>query len=474
MVELDKNTDNTNEDAISTPLRRGLKTIEVDEELMFDIEELIHEKVAPALLNILTDLHPADIAEIINHLKEVDDREYIFNLLDVTTAGEVLLELDLGIRQGLLQTLSQERISLLVGQLESDDAADIIAELSDKMADTVLRGMPAEDSAEVQELLRYPEDTAGGIMATEVVTVNVHDTVHQAMDKVREAAKEIDDINVLYAVDDASILCGTLTLKDLITNSPRQRIQKSMSADIISVNVMTDQEEVANIMQKYDLISIPVVNDKNQLVGRITIDDVVDVIKEEATEDIEKMAGITGTETSSSSVLRIMRLRLPWLLMAFVGELLSAVVLSEFQASLEKIIVAAFFIPIVMAMGGNAGIQSSAIVVRGLATGEIWYGQIKQRLIKEFGIAISNGLILSSLLTLVSSVWFGDFWFGFAIGVALLIVVINATVVGAMMPFILNKIKIDPAVSTGPFITTTNDALGLLIYFMSLTVIYLR
>ncbi|MDI6779681.1 MAG: magnesium transporter [Bacteroidota bacterium] len=474
MVESDKNIDNTNEDAVSTSLRRGLKTIEVDEELMSDIEELIHEKVAPALLNILTDLHPADIAEIINHLKEVDDREFIFNLLDVTTAGEVLLELDTGIRQELLQTLSQERISLLVGQLESDDAADIIAELSDKMADTVLRGMPAEDSAEVQELLRYPEDTAGGIMATEVVTVNVHDTVHQAMDKVREAAKEIDDINVLYAVDDASILCGTLTLKDLITNSPRQRIQKAMSADIISVNVMTDQEEVANIMQKYDLISIPVVNDQNQLVGRITIDDVVDVIKEEATEDIEKMAGITGTETSSSSVLRIMRLRLPWLLMAFVGEMLSAVVLSEFHASLEKIIVAAFFIPIVMAMGGNAGIQSSAIVVRGLATGEIWYGQIKQRLIKEFGIAISNGLILSSLLTLVSSVWFGDFWFGFAIGVALLIVVINATVVGAMMPFILNKIKIDPAVSTGPFITTTNDALGLLIYFMSLTVIYLR
>ncbi len=474
MVEIKSNIENTNEDAASTSIRRGLKTIEVDEELISDIEELIHEKVAPALLNILTDLHPADIAEIINHLKEVEDKEYIFNLLDVTTAGEVLLELDIGIRRDLLKTLSQERISLLVGQLESDDATDIIAELSDRMADTVLRGMPVEDSAEVQELLRYPEDTAGGIMATELVTVNIHDTIHQAMDKVREVAKDIEDINVMYAVDDENTLCGILALKDLITNSPRQRIQKSMSADIISVNVMTDQEEVANIMQKYDLISIPVVNDKNQLVGRITIDDVVDVIKEEATEDIEKMAGITGTETSSSSVLQVMRLRLPWLLMAFVGELLSAVVLSEFQSSLEKILVAAFFIPIVMAMGGNAGIQSSAIVVRGLATGEIWIGQIRHRLLKEFSVAISNGLILSSLLVLVSSVWFGDFWFGFAIGVALLIVVINATVVGAMMPFVLNRIKIDPAVSTGPFITTTNDALGLLIYFMSLTIIYLR
>ncbi|MDP2208997.1 MAG: magnesium transporter [Bacteroidota bacterium] len=462
------------EDAIIIPRSRGKKTIEVDEELMSDIAELVHDQAAPALLNILTDLHPADIADIIDHLQETEDREYVFNLLDVTAASEVLLELESSIREGLLELLPQERISALVGQLDSDDAADIVAELSDFVAGRVLEEMPAEESAEVKELLRYPEDSAGGIMATEVVTVNQNDTVHQAIKKIRAIAKEIEDINIIYAVDDSETLCGKLTLKDLITNSPRQRINKVMAADVISVNVMTDQEEVANLMQKYDLISIPVVGDKLELLGLITIDDVVDVIQEEAAEDIGKMAGVTGTEVASATVFQVMRLRLPWLLLGFVGEMLSAVVLSEFQTSLEKIVMAAFFIPIIMAMGGNAGIQSSAIVVRGLATGEIWFGQIKQRLIKELGVSLSNGFILSSLLTLVSTLWFGDFWFGFAIGIALLIVVVNATVVGAVMPFILDKIKIDPAVSTGPFITTTNDALGLLIYFTSLSLIYLK
>lgn len=456
------------------PRSRGKKTIEVDEELMSDIAELVHDKAAPALLNILTDLHPADIADIIDHLQETEDREYVFNLLDVIPASEVLLELESSIREGLLELLPQERISALVGQLDSDDAADIVAELSDFVAGRVLEEMPAEESAEVKELLRYPEDTAGGIMATEVVTVNQNDTVHQAIKKIRAIAKEIEDINIIYAVDDSETLCGKLTLKDLITNSPRQRINKVMAADVISVNVMTDQEEVANLMQKYDLISIPVVGDKLELLGLITIDDVVDVIQEEATEDIEKMAGVTGTEASSASVFQVIRLRLPWLMMAFIGQLVSAVVLSKFQASLEKIIAAAFFIPIIMAMGGNAGIQSSAIVVRGLATGEIWFDQIRQRLLKEFRVSMLNGLILSSSLILISSVWIGDFWFGFSLGLALLIVVVNATVVGGMMPFFLDKIKIDPALATGPFITTTNDALGLLIYFTLLSLIYLK
>ncbi len=460
------------EDGVVEKKQPHIKTIEIDDELMADIEDLVSERASTILVNILTDLHPADIADIIDHLKDDDEREYVFNLLDLDTASEVILDLDSEIRHQLLEIIPQERISELVGLLDSDDAADVVAELSDWVANKVLSEMPAEESADVKELLKYPEDTAGGLMATEVVTVNRNDTIHQAIKKIRLLAKEFEDINVIYVTDDNGILCGSITLKDLITNSPRLRIYKIIEGEIFHVNVLTDQQEVANLMQKYDLISLPVVSDTMELVGRITIDDVIDVIQEEASEDIEKMAGITGTEASSASIFKVVRLRLPWLLLAFIGELLSAVVLSEFQASIEKIIMAAFFIPIIMAMGGSAGVQSSAIVVRGLATGEIWFGQMKQRIFKEFGISVLHGLLLGLLLTLVTYLWFEDFWFGFSIGIALLIVVINATVVGGIMPFILDKIKIDPAVSTGPFITTTNDALGLLIYFTSLAVLY--
>ncbi len=233
-----------------------------------------------------------------------------------------------------------------------------------------------------------------------------------------------------------------------------------------------DQEEVANVIVKYDLVSVPVINDRGQVIGRITVDDVVDVIKEEATEDIERMAGLAGTEESSSSVFATSRIRLPWLFVGFFGEMLSALVLRGFQASLDQIIASAFFIPIIMAMGGNAGIQSSAIVVRGLATGEVRAMKIGRRLGKEAGTAVLNGIILSSCLFALCYYWLGDLRFGLVAGLALLVVIANATVVGALIPFLLVRFKVDPAIATGPFITTTNDSLGLLIYFWFITLMY--
>ena len=449
---------------------RGLRTLELDEELLTDIRELIHDDARVSLSNILADLHPADIADLIENVDEEGGR-YLFRLLSPGVASEVVPELTETTRQLLLGTISPEGITRIVRELESDDAADLVAELPKDVADKVLETIEAEEAATVETLLRYPDDTAGGIMATEVLTVFSTDTVKRAIRKAREFAKQGVQLDVLYVVGQDRGLLGVLPVSDLILQGPGRRMAKVMRP-AISVRANVDQEEVANVMEKYDLVSVPVVNERNQVIGRISVDDIVDVIKEEAKEDMERMAGLVGTEEASSTILSTSRIRLPWLFLAFLGEMLSAAVLKEFQASLEQIIAAAFFIPIIMAMGGNAGIQSSAIVVRGLATGEVRFGQIGRRLLKECGIALTNGVILSILLFAVSYFWLSDFLFGVTVALALLVVVLNATVVGATIPFLLARFSIDPAIATGPFITTTNDALGLLIYFGFMTLLY--
>jgi len=450
---------------------RGVRTIELDEEILTDIRELIHEDARISLLNILADLHAADIADLIENL-DGDARRYVFGLLSPRVASEVLTELNETLRAALLPTISIDGIIKIVGELESDDAADLIAELPEEIAATVFRTIAAEDAAKVRQLMRYPEDTAGGIMATEVLSVLKTDTVKTAIRKVRQFAKQGIKPDTLYVVDQGGVLIGFLPVSELILQGPGRKMGNVMNPHVISVRADLDQEEVANLIQKYDLVSVPVVDDRNRVIGRITIDDIVDVIKEEATEDIERMAGLVGSEETSTPIFRTSGIRLPWLLLGFLGEMLSAAVLKSFQASLEEIIAAAFFIPIIMAMGGNAGIQSSAIVVRGLATGDVRFGQTGKRLGKEFRIALLNGAILSTLIFLVSYVWFHDIRFGLTVGFALLVVVLNATVVGATVPLLLDKYKIDPAIATGPFITTTNDALGLLIYFGFVTLLY--
>jgi magnesium transporter len=450
--------------------QRGVRTLELDEELLADIRELITEDARLSLLNILADLHPADIADLIGNVDE-GGRLYLFDLLSPSMSSDILRELQEETRQDLLRTLPTERITRLVSELESDDAADLVGELPREVGDRVLETIAADQAEKIRALLRYREDTAGGIMGTEVLTVLAADTVKTAIRKAREFARKGLQLDVLYVVDQHRVLRGFLPVSDLILEGPGRRMAKVMRP-AISVKADLDQEEVANIIEKYDLLSVPVVNEKDQVIGRITVDDVVDVLKEEATEDIERMAGLVGTEVTTSSIVATSRIRLPWLLVGFLGELLSAMVLMSFQASLDRVIASAFFIPIIMAMGGNAGIQSSAIVVRGLATGEVRGGHLGRRVAKECGIACVNGLILSLILFVVSYYWLADFLFGVTAGLALLVVVANATVVGAVIPFILDRFKVDPAIATGPFITTTNDALGLLIYFGFITFLY--
>lgn len=447
--------------------------VQADEELLEDISKLIEYEDKNSLLTIIADLHPADLAEITNHLN-LADAKYLFALLPTDIASEVIVELDDILREEILSETEVEKITKIVDELEVDDAADIVQDLPDHVATEVLENIDEEDSEDVKQILRYPEDSAGGLMNTDFLAVNHNATVQDAINEIRANSELIEQIYLLYIIDDVEKLIGTVQLKNLIIADPSSRIKTILDEDLIAVNVLEDQEEVAQIMEKYDLVSIAVLDDQKRLVGRITIDDIVDVIHEEAQEDIERLAGVS-TEEASFSSFKISRGRIPWLLFAFIGEMISAVVLLKYQASIEQIVTAAFFIPIVMAMGGSSGSQAAIIVVRGLAIGSIWTSDLKTRLIKEFGVALLNGLVFSVLIFLVTYyAWSENPRFSLTLSLSLLVVMINATLIGALIPLLLEKLNIDPALATGPFVTTLNDIIGLLIYFGFLTVIYLN
>ena len=439
-------------------------------EIVGNIDFLIEEKDEAIIRNIIVGLHPADLAEILHYLKE-EQRNYIFSLLDAEIASDVIAEMDDVSRDKILDDLDEERISEIVDEMDSDDATDLVSDLPADVAQKVLDSIDKEDSEEVIELMTHEEDTAGGIMAKEFVAVNEKTKVEEARIEIRRKADEVDDIFYIYVLDDKNRLVGIVSLKALIVADSKTKMSEIMNQDVITVSTSMDQEEVANIAKKYDLVSIPVVDNDKALVGRITFDDVADVMEEEASEDMQRMAGITDEEEfRETSILRISQVRLPWLLVGFAGQLVSAFILSSFEASLSQIIAAAFFIPIIMAMGGNAGIQSSTIMVRGMATGEIELFEIRKRLIREVFVSLLNGMICGILLFLVVAFFLKQPNFGLLLGCTLLFVIMMAAFIGASIPVLLKNLNIDPAIATGPFITTSNDVIGLLIYFGLITI----
>ncbi len=450
-------------DAVGARRGRGLKTLEVDEELMQDIRGLIGERAMPVLWNILVDLHSADIADIINHL-EGDERHFVFNLLDVAVSSEVLLELDPAVRQALLEVLPQEKITALVGQLDSDDAADIVAELSSTIADRVLRAIPAKESTDVKELLRYPEDTAGGIMATEFAAVHKNDTVKKAIRKVREKAKEDLVIHNVFVTDDDGVLVGVIPLQSLVLQAPNRRIHKIMEADIKSVTTNVDQEEVAQMFKKYDLLSLPVVDGRGRLVGRITIDDIVDVIEEEHTEDVARIIGSDVEEMERRSPSQIALLRLPWVLMTLGIEFLAGVVIHFFDQTLGQVILLASFMPIISAISGNTGLQSAAIVIRALSTGhmsvEQWWRPVSRQLQTTTIIGGVCGLVIGA----IGALWHGRWEFGMIVGSSMFVSVNLSGMVGTVVPMISKRLGFDPAITAGPFETAFQDVMGITIF----------
>jgi len=440
------------------------------EEILPDIEQLIEDKNHAALLNILIDLHPADIEEILNHLKK-DQRKYLFDILPTELASEVLSELDTPLVDQVLENKSDDEISTLVDQMDSDDAADVISELDEDMAARVLDKMADEEAEDVKQLLHHEEDTAGGIMAVEFLAMPQSATVNETIEKIREKRDEIEELYNVWVVDENDKLIGSVTLTDLVLATGDTKLEDIMDDDLRYVLVNMDQEAVANYFRKYDLVSAPVVDENMRLVGRITIDDIVDVMEEEGSEDLAYMAGAPDEEIMEESTFVLSKARIPWLLVAFFGEIVSAFILNGFEATLQQKVISAFFIPIVMAMGGSTGQQSSVIVVRGLATGDIHLGDTKRRLFKEFRISLFTSLFFSALLFGVVYFWDGPV-FAAILAVSMFLVINNAAIVGALIPLTFKRFKIDPALAAAPFISTTNDIIGLLIY-LSITTLSL-
>ena len=437
----------------------------ISKQLIIQIEELIHSKNDPQLEILLNDMHHADIAEIFDAL-DFDEATYIFKVLDSEKTAEILLELDDDLRENILSRLSPKEIAEELDELETNDAADIIAELSQsKKTEVISELQDVEHAKDIVDLLRYSEDTAGGIMHKELVKVNENWNVLTCVKEMRIQAENISKIHSVYVVDDEDRLKGRLSLKDLLTTSTKTPIREVYITKLNFVNVDTEDVEVARIMQKYDLEAIPVVDELGRLVGRITIDDIIDVIKEEADEDYQLAAGISQDVEADDSILELTKARLPWLVLALLGGFISVKVLGLFEGAILGHANLFFFTPLIAAMAGNVGVQSSAIIVQGLANDAL-SGSLFNRLIKEVSLSLLNGVILASILFLGSHFLLSvEIEIGIIVAIALISVIIIASLIGTFVPILLDKLGIDPALATGPFITTSNDICGILIYF---------
>lgn len=434
-------------------------------EFIEQVEQLIAHNDDDGLKTLLQDLHFADVAEILHEL-DTDEATYIVKLLDSEVTSEILIELDDDFRERILDNLTPSEIADELDEMDTDDAADIIAELDHDIQQEVIGHIEDEDhAADIVDLLRYDEDTAGGLMAKELVRVKETWTVAGCVREMRRQAENVTRVHSIYVTDKHGKLKGRLSLKDLLTAPERAHISDIYIPKVDYVTVHTEAEDVARIMQKYDLEAIPVVDDNGILVGRITIDDIVDFIKEEAEKDYQMAAGISQDVEADDSIWDLTRARLPWLILALIGGFVSVSVLGTFSGAMAHHPALFFFVPLIAAMAGNVGVQSSAIVLQGLANDSL-KGSLWKRLIKEVLLSLFNGLILAILLVGGGMLLLGlDFLFGLTVAISLISVIVTAALIGTFIPIMLDKRGIDPAMATGPFITTSNDIFGILIYF---------
>ncbi len=437
-----------------------LKDITID-----DIRNAIEEQQNEYLLEVLNELYPADIAELLDEVS-LDEGKFIFSLLDKEEAAAVLMELEDDVRERFLTSLSTTEIAQdLIDNLDSDDAADLINELPDELREDVLSKITDRQQAQdIADLLVYPDDTAGGLMAKELVRVNISWHVVTCIREMRAQASEVEHVYAVYVVDDNNVLLGLLSLSKLLIASPRDKIASLYSPDVISVKARQEAEEVAQIMNKYDLVVLPVVDELGRLIGRITIDDVVDFIKDEADKDYQMASGISSDIESSDKIWELTRGRMFWLVVALFGGIVGSRVVANYEDQIQVNPEMAFFMPLILAMAGNVGVQSSALIVQALANHSLT-GSLFSRLAKELSVGLINGLVCSGLLLSYSLIYAPSFALSMTVSVALLSVILFASVFGTAVPLALNRFNIDPAIATGPFITTSNDIIGLFIYF---------
>ncbi|WP_127140844.1 magnesium transporter [Flagellimonas marinaquae] len=434
------------------------------DELLEEIRQLIAESKDAELQTIMKEFHYADIAEIADEL-EVEEATYLIKLLDSEKTSDILAEMHEDIREAVLKNLTAKEIAGELAELDTDDAADIINELPKELVQEVISEIEDREHAkDIVDLLRYEEDSAGGLMAKELVKVNENWTVTTCVKEMRAQAENVTRVHSIYVVDDEDKLKGRLSLKDLLTAPAKSHIREIYIPKVDSVNVNEKGEEVARVMSKYDLEAIPVIDEIGRLVGRITIDDIIDVIREEADKDYQMAAGISQDVEVSDSIWILTRARLPWLILGLFGGLGAAAIMGTFEEMIAKHAVLFFFTPLIAAMAGNVGVQSSAIVVQGLANDDL-KGSVRNHLLKEMLLALLNGFILAILLMLFTWVWKGAFNTALAISLSLIVVIVVAGFIGTFVPLFLHKRNIDPAIATGPFITTSNDIFGILIYF---------
>ncbi|MDF2435820.1 MAG: Magnesium transporter MgtE [Bacteroidota bacterium] len=450
---------------------------ELTDDFLLKLQAAIDSNDTAYVESQLKELYPPDIAEIFNKL-ELDQVKFLYKYLDEQIAADVLVELEEDVREDILGSLTSKEIAeQLIDNMDSDDAADVIAELPDNVQDEVLSHMEdSEQASDIVELLNYDENTAGGLMATELVRVHVNSNAIECVREIREQADYVENIYAIYVVDDNEKLVGLLHLKKLIVSSTRSKVSDIYDAKVISVKTNTDAEEVANIMDKYNLVVLPVVDALGRLVGRITVDDVLDVRREEETEDLQKMGGMEALDEPymNMSIWGILRKRAGWLVILFLGETLTASAMSFFENEIAKAVILAMFIPLIISSGGNTGSQASTLVIRALALGEItvrdWWTIIR----KEIRVGLLLGLLLGvigfarvALWAQFSPSFYGPHWMQIAmtVGISLVGVVLWGNTVGSLFPLILKRVGLDPAVSSAPFVATLVDITGLVIYF---------
>lgn len=449
---------------------------ELTKEFISILQESIENGLDNSIQEALHGLHPADISDVMEELKP-DEATYLYKLLENEEAADVLIELEDDELSKLLSVLTSKEIAEIIDEnVDSDDAADVIQLLPEQKQEEVISQIADETQAsDIIDLLQFEEGTAGAIMAKELVAVNINWTVGQAIREMRKQADDLENVYTIYVIDDKGILKGRLSLKQLLfsATSTRTTIKEIYTVeDLRAVEADEDVEEVADVMQKYDLVVIPVITGNNLLVGRITIDDVVDVIKDEAGKDYQMASGISEPVDSEDRIQRILRARFPWLLIGLIGGIFGALVINIYEYDIKIYPEMAFFIPLIAAMGGNVGVQSSAIIVQGLANKTIGLSSTGQKLLKELGVATLNGIILA-LVILAFNLRFGDsLALSYTVSIALFCVIIFASLFGTLTPLVLDKLSIDPALATGPFITTANDIVGLFIYFIIGRVMY--
>lgn len=443
------------------------------ENLQFELSKEFLERFGQAveaqeddfIKTILEGVKPADISELLEEF-ETEDSKYVIDLLSPEIGAEIISELDEDTRRDFLTHFTSEEIANFVEILNSDDGADILMDLDIHVREEVIASLENEEkSANLLDLLRYDEDVAGGLMAKELIKANLNWSIKQCIEEIRKQAENVQQVYSVYVVNNQGVLLGKVSLKKIILADDNTLIADIYNEDVVSVETFVDEEEVASIMQKYDLDAIPVVNVKGKLVGRITFDDIIDVITEQAEENRQLMTGITADVEQDDSVWMLSKARLPWLVIGLVGGLLGAWFISNFEDDISVIPIMAFFIPLITATGGNVGIQSSSIVVQSLANPNAFEDSMAQKMVKVFFVAIVNGIILALIVFGIVIFVTSDQTIAGIVSMALFSVVLLASFMGTITPLILDKFGVNPALASGPFITTANDLLGLGVYF---------